>query len=141
VAEILLDSGLLLAHLCRGRTPEARASHRRADAAIRGALGVGGRFVTTNLVVAETHQLLLIRDTRATGLAFLRQFPDLGAEVIASSRELEARAIGDWIERYHDHDFSLCDAVSFVVMKERGIRRALTFDRHFAAAGFEMLPA
>jgi len=36
--------------------------------------------------------------------------------------------------------FSLADCVSFVVMRERGISKALSFDRHFVQAGFEKLP-
>ena len=43
--------------------------------------------------------------------------------------------------QFDDQNFSLADAVSFAVMQERGIRRAVTFDAHFATAGFEMIPA
>lgn len=38
-----------------------------------------------------------------------------------------------------DKTYSLCDAVSFVLMRERGITEALTTDRHFAQEGFERL--
>ena len=51
------------------------------------------------------------------------------------------RAVTHWLERYDDQDFSFADAVSFEVMAERGVREALTLDRHFAAAGFVVLPA
>ena len=37
-------------------------------------------------------------------------------------------------------DFSLVDAVSFELMSGRGIREALTLDRHFSAAGFVVIP-
>ena len=46
----------------------------------------------------------------------------------------------DWLERYDDQGFSYTDAVSFAVMTERGIRDALAMDRHFATAGFTLLP-
>ncbi len=42
-------------------------------------------------------------------------------------------------QTYHDKEWGLIDCVSFVVMKNRGIRQALTFDRHFAQAGFHVL--
>ena len=74
-------------------------------------------------------------------MEFLRRVRKPGIIVVESSADLESQALTDWIERYRDHDFSLCDAVSFAVMRERGIQWALTFDRHFAAAGFEMLPS
>lgn len=38
-----------------------------------------------------------------------------------------------------DKTYSLCDAVSFVIMKERNIQQALTTDRHFEQEGFHRL--
>ena len=44
-----------------------------------------------------------------------------------------------WLMRYTDQPFSVVDAVSFAIMAERGTRAALTLDRHFAIAGFQMV--
>jgi uncharacterized protein len=38
-----------------------------------------------------------------------------------------------------DKTYSLCDAVSFVLMRERGMVEALTTDRHFEQEGFVRL--
>ncbi len=38
-----------------------------------------------------------------------------------------------------DRTYSLCDAVSFVLMRARGITEALTTDRHFEQEGFVRL--
>lgn len=38
-----------------------------------------------------------------------------------------------------DKSYSLCDAISFVVMRERGVTDALSTDRHFEQAGFKRL--
>jgi predicted nucleic acid-binding protein len=46
----------------------------------------------------------------------------------------------EYFQKHGDKKYSLTDCVSFVVMKQRGIKSALTFDRHFAQAGFEKLP-
>ncbi|MDQ3219826.1 MAG: hypothetical protein M3Q26_03625 [Acidobacteriota bacterium] len=35
-----------------------------------------------------------------------------------------------------DKSYSLCDAVSFILMRERGLDRALTTDKHFEQEGF-----
>jgi predicted nucleic acid-binding protein len=38
-----------------------------------------------------------------------------------------------------DKDWSLTDCLSFMVMAERQLHKALTSDRHFVQAGFEAL--
>lgn len=43
-------------------------------------------------------------------------------------------------QQYDDKSFSLTDCISFVIMREREISEALTFDRHFTQAGFQRLP-
>ena len=46
----------------------------------------------------------------------------------------------DYFKTHADKSFSLTDCISFVVMNDRGIREALTFDRHFAQVGFIKIP-
>lgn len=111
--------------------------HASLEAALRSRIGRGERLVTTNLVLAETHALLTCRGHRAAAVAFLRTVREAPNLVVPSTREREDRALADWLERFDDQDFSLTDAVSFVVMRERKIKQALTLDRHFAVAGFE----
>jgi predicted nucleic acid-binding protein len=109
--------------------------------ALRGRVGSGAQIVTTNLVVAEAHALLVRRVGIQAGLAFLRQIRQPPIVVVEHTIELESRAVAGWLDRFSDQRFSLADAVSFVTMAERGIREALTLDRHFATAGFVMVPA
>ncbi len=40
---------------------------------------------------------------------------------------------------HQDKTWSLTDCLSFVVMRETGVSAALTSDRHFAQAGFQIL--
>ena len=101
----------------------------------------GARVMTTNLVVAETHALLLRRGGREPALRFLREVRSDPVVVESSTPEMERRAIDEWLGRYQDQTFTLTDAVSFVVMADRGIREALALDRHFATAGFMRLPS
>ncbi|MGQ0649581.1 MAG: type II toxin-antitoxin system VapC family toxin [Gemmatimonadaceae bacterium] len=105
------------------------------------AVRAGHRLVTTNLVVMETHALLLHRVGRAIALTFARTIYEPPMLVVPSTPDLEKRAVADWLGKYVDQDFSFTDAVSFSVMKTRGIAGALSLDRHFGSAGFSMIPA
>jgi predicted nucleic acid-binding protein len=110
--------------------------HQRLARALTERVRGGVRIVTTNLVLAETHALLTTRVDPRTALRFLRSARARPNIVVESSAELEEIAAREWLEKYDDHRFSLADAVSFAVMADRGIREALTLDRHFAIAGF-----
>jgi predicted nucleic acid-binding protein len=116
------------------------ADHDRLARALRERVAGGARIVTTNLVVAETHALLLRRAGPAPALRFVREVRREPLLVETSTPELEIRAAEEWLDSYADQGFSLTDAVSFAVMAARGITEALTLDRHFAAAGFSMVP-
>jgi predicted nucleic acid-binding protein len=117
------------------------ADHRPVSDALKRRVAMGDRVVTTNLVIAETYTLLLYRGHRTAALQFLevvRQPPNVA---VYDTAELGESAAVDWLEPFGDQAFSYTDAVSFAVMRERKIRRALTLDHHFATAGFEMIPA
>ncbi|MCY4572455.1 MAG: PIN domain-containing protein [Gemmatimonadetes bacterium] len=123
--------------------PLVNAAHRDHDALadeLRRQIRGGAQIITTNLIVAETHALLLRRAGRQAALAFLESVRQSPNRVETVTPERTAAAISRWIEPFSDQPFSLADAASFAVMAELGIREALTLDRHFAAAGFVMLP-
>lgn len=117
-------------------TPE----HRKVSEALRQRIERGARIVTTNLIVAETHALLLRRTSRKVALLFVQEVRRTPNVVVTSSDEIEESAVTDWLERFDDQLFSFTDAVSFAVMADRGLREALALDHHFAVAGFEVLP-
>ena len=114
--------------------------HEKVSETMRRRIGRGARIVTTNLIIAETHALLLRRTNRRVALTFAREVRRTPNIVIASSPEYEESAVADWLEKFDDQDFSFTDAVSFAVMSDRGVREALALDHHFAVAGFVVLP-
>lgn len=118
----------------------AHPDHEALARTLRARIRQGATIVTTNLVIAETHALLIRRAGRRAALAFLELIRQSPNEVEYITPEREAAAIGNWIERFSDQPFSLADAASFVVMTELGIREALTINHHFMTAGFTTLP-
>lgn len=114
--------------------------HRAVSEALRRRVTGGARVVTSNLVAAETHALLLRRVGRPAATAFVRAVGEPPNVLVYASPELAAAALHDWIDRFEDQTFSLTDAVSFAIMTERRITTALALDRHFRVAGFEVVP-
>jgi len=45
-----------------------------------------------------------------------------------------------YFKQHTDKSYSLTDCISFLIMGRLGIKKALTFDKHFAQAGFKKLP-
>lgn len=114
--------------------------HRKVSDALRHRIQRGARIVTTNLIVAETHALLLRRTSRQVALAFVREVRRAPNIVVESSAEYEELAVTEWLEKFDDQSFSFTDAVSFAVMSDRGVGEALALDHHFAVAGFVVIP-
>jgi uncharacterized protein len=135
IADTFVDTGVWYAAANRNDADHERCAEVLMEHAARRV-----PLVTTNLVLAETHALLLRWVNRFTALGFLRAIRRPGLAVVESTAEREARALSEWLERYDDQEFSLTDGVSFVVMTERGIGEALTLDNHFSAAGFHVSP-
>jgi len=110
--------------------------HERLAAALRERVGDGCTLVTTNLVLVESHALILRRIGPDVARAFLSGARAAPNVVVFSTAAIEEAAEAQWLARFDDQDFSVADAVSFAVMTERGIREALTLDRRFMTAGF-----
>lgn len=139
-SDVFVDTGFWYEVFHGGLSPLARRAQEAATARLAALIDQRRRPVVTNLIIAETHQLLLLRDDRRVARSFLAAVYGSATEIVTSTPSVEAAAVTDWLDRFRDQPFSLCDAVSFAVMRERGIRQVLAFDRHFAAAGFEVLP-
>lgn len=116
--------------------------HEQAKAAYADAVRRGHLLVTTPLVAAEMHTLILRWRDPGAGTFFLETVFESGAHHVAPlDDDLFQAALTRWVRRFADKPVSLADAVSFEVMRRERITRALTFDRHFAAAGYEIIGA
>ena len=116
------------------------AHHDEAARVFKELLADGARLVATNHVVGETYTFLArVRDPRLACSFADRLMAGVALDYIHADEEAEARAF-ELLRKYDDQRFSFVDAVSFAVMAELGLKRALAFDRHFLAAGFALLP-
>lgn len=97
-------------------------------------------LVTSNFVLDETFTLF--------GRYAHYSFAAERAKIIYTSKALTILRPGlddelvalELFTKYAEHRISFTDAVSFVLMRKHGIAQAFTFDRHFAHAGFEVVP-
>jgi predicted nucleic acid-binding protein len=131
VKRVFVDTGAFFAHLIADDVENSRARH-----AFKQARAASWQLITTNAVVFETYALLVnrARNGRAFAIAFLDAL-DLGfCDVERVSREDESRAVA-LVRAHEDKTYSLCDAMSLVVMERLGITDAIAFDRHFAEYG------
>ena len=91
---------------------------------------------TSNFVLDETLTLL----GRWTSYAFAAQKAHLiyssTFTILRPDQNIELKAI-ELFGKYADQKISFTDCISFILMKEKKIKRAFSFDNHFSIAGFE----
>ncbi len=128
---ILIDTGYLIALL----RPNDEL-HQRAVAwseAIREALAV------TEYVLVEAMNHLSAPAERTAAHRMLAEIRgDASCGVIHASPDLFEAGVR-LHEQRRDKAWSLTDCISFCVMRDRGISRALAYDHHFEQAGFDPL--
>jgi predicted nucleic acid-binding protein len=128
---MLLDTSGLI---CYHSTTEPRhlEAHTLLDAA--------PVLLTHGYVLAEFVALAHVRGlARRPALGFLRDLVGNSlVEVVWVTETLHDAAMR-LLEARLDKTYSLCDAVSFVLMRQRSLYEALTTDHHFEQEGFRCL--
>jgi predicted nucleic acid-binding protein len=126
MATAIVDTSAIYALLDR-----SDANHAQAVGILEKLRDKGDAVVITNLVLAETHALLLSK----LGYTAARSW--LSGQVWPVERILpedEERAV-DIICSHEDKTFSYTDATTFAVAERLGIHRAFAFDKHFLQFG------
>jgi predicted nucleic acid-binding protein len=100
----------------------------------------GGVLVSTDFVMDETLTLLRVRLGLDAAESWWEQVDGSARVAWEWIDTLRAEKARRWFFRWRDKAFSFTDCTSFVVMKERRLRVALTSDRHFRQAGFDLAP-
>ena len=95
--------------------------------------------VTTRAVLLEIGNGLSRQRNRASAQRFLRWLEeDPIVAITPLSEDLWCEGL-ELFESRPDKDWGMTDCISFTVMQQLGVRRALTADVHFEQAGFEAL--
>jgi len=125
---VLLDASFWIA-LRDGREPY----HSRARMLTQQLLASRTGFVFTTLILAETHAYFARSPLLRTQiLDDAQKNPVMHWEPVRPTDETEAIKL---MRQHKDKSYSLCDAVTFVVMRRLQLRRVATFDDHFRQIG------
>jgi len=90
------------------------------------------QYLTTDLVLVETWQLIKARFGRGVSELFWERLRDSGVRIEPIVRA-DLDAASDIGARFPDESFSFVDRTSFALMERMGITRAATFNPGFAA--------
>ncbi|MBM3238180.1 type II toxin-antitoxin system VapC family toxin [Candidatus Poribacteria bacterium] len=125
---IFVDSGAFLALL-----DADDSNHAKAVKLLEKIEREGYPTITTNFVVAEAHALILSNLGANVAREWLTEL-SIPIWQVDKSEEDSAKEI---IFKFKDKEYSLTDAISFVVMKKIGTKKAFAFDRHFKQFGYQ----
>ncbi|MBI3851293.1 MAG: type II toxin-antitoxin system VapC family toxin [Verrucomicrobia bacterium] len=128
---ILVDSGFLLA-----LAQPTDALHRRAAA---WAQQLSEPLLVTEYILCEVINSLSKRPDRPRARRIAEMVMSDPGYTLANASPTLFQAGMQFHSSRPDKEWSLTDCISFQVMQERGISRALAYDIHFEQAGFEAL--
>ena len=132
-ARLFVDSGAWIA--LRSRRDQ---HHGEADRLFRQAISRRIALLTTNLILAETHRLMLHRAGVQPALRTLESFDASPSLTIHFATADDHAAARRWLERLAPHPITYTDAVSFAVMEATRCGHVIGFDHDFAAAGYTL---
>lgn len=100
---------------------------------------VDDKLITTEAVLTEVGNALAKPQWREIAVETLEDMrSDDDVEILSVDSELFSKALKFYSSRI-DKEWGLTDCISFVVMKDRKLKDALTSDHHFEQAGFQAL--
>lgn len=131
---VFVDSGAWIA-LALVRDPY----HERARETWDRLQGATARLHTSVPVVLETFTFIDRNAAREAALAWQQSLTTVRRLKILPCTVKDLDLAWPYFERSDLHKLSATDALSFVLMTQRKIRTAFTFDAHFATAGFRIV--
>jgi len=109
--------------------------HRDAAATWKALVAKRARFVTTDLILAEAVALTRARAGYELSVQARDRLTGPPFDLVYADEDLVREAFRLY-RKYSDHELSLCDCVSFAVMRARRMTHAFAYDSDFEAVGF-----
>lgn len=113
--------------------------HRAAVQVFSKLLKSGSVIITTDFIIDETLTLTKARINAEVALNLLDRIEGSESVILEDIAPQRFVASKSYFRRHADHGYSFTDCTSFVLMRELKMTAALTTDRHFKEAGFEVL--
>jgi predicted nucleic acid-binding protein len=111
----------------QGRSSPGRTAHGRDN-------DIGVPYQSHEI----TLYVMLFSKTSRPNQPWRRHLAASDQEALGPVETVQER-LSDRRERRQDKQWGLVDCISFVVMREMNLTEALSFDQHFAQAGFKLL--
>ncbi|MCH7749419.1 MAG: PIN domain-containing protein [Acidobacteria bacterium] len=131
---IFVDTGAWIALALTQDPLHARAVDAWAEITTQGA-----RLHTSVPIMLETFTFLDRHARRDVALAWKDSLDRLKGLRVLTCTAAQMKEAWRYFERQDLHKLSAVDATSFVLMADKGIRLAFTFDHHFASTGFRLV--
>jgi len=113
----------------------ADPNHERAKELFGKALEMGAEFLVHNYILVESAALLQSRLGLGPAIRFLKESENFRIHWVTAQDHRWAVRL---LEERSKRGLSFVDCLSFLVMREHKVRKALAFDPDFAKEGFEL---
>jgi predicted nucleic acid-binding protein len=94
-----------------------------------------GRFVTTDVIIAETWALISAHLSRAAALTFWETLRETRTSILTID-PIDLESAWHIVHAFPDQTFSFVDCTTFALMARAGIDEAFAFDAHFLVYRF-----
>ncbi|MDN3514165.1 MAG: PIN domain-containing protein [Candidatus Brocadia sp.] len=112
-----------------------RDAHHKKAKALLPQLRTAHEVWITEAVLIEVGNSLACAN-RTAAVSFINScYATVNVKVVSVNRSLLSRAL-EFYRVHEDKEWGLTDCISFVVMKDHDLTKALTSDEHFQQAGF-----
>ena len=124
IGHAFLDASFWIAY-----RDERQRSHPEARRILSDVFRRRIKFVTTLPVLCETHAYFCRNEKKKR--LILQDFEKNPVVHFVEGTHADQQNAFELLRRQTDKTYSLCDAISFVVIRRLGLKQALAFDEHF----------